>query len=147
VADFGSGEPGVPYILWQFSDSYLVPGVGAADCSMFRGSVEELAALAYQGTGQPASPAPAPPAPPSDWREFLALLPVLKLGDADTEEPWMVKRVQSLVDALGPDCPVTGVFDGATEAAVKAFQENHGVTASGACDAATWSMLVFGRAL
>ena len=143
VADFASGEPDVPYVMWQFNNAYVVPGVPQpCDASIFRGSVEELAALGYQG--KPAAPVPVVPA---DWREFLALLPALRAGDRDTAEPWMVRRVQSLVNALGPDCAVTGVFDAATASAVAGFQRNHNVAPTGEVTPATWSMLLFGRAL
>jgi hypothetical protein len=56
LAAYGQVEPSSPHKLWQFTSSYSVPGVGLADCSIFHGSVDQLAALAYQG----AQPAPAP---------------------------------------------------------------------------------------
>ncbi|MGH3205924.1 MAG: peptidoglycan-binding protein [Streptosporangiaceae bacterium] len=154
VAAFGKDEPAGSHILWQFTDAYQVPGIETpCDCSIARCSVEELSALAYQPGAQPA-PAPEPAAPkpapvtvPDDWQEqIMAALPVLKLGDKDTSEPWMVRRVQGLVDALGPDCAVTGEFDAATETAVKDFQENHGIAADGVVGPATWSMLITGSA-
>ena len=155
VAAFQKDEPAGSHVLWQFTDAYQVPGIATpCDASVFHGSVEELAALAYQPTAtvapQPAPPpAPIPPAEtiPDDWQEqLMAALPVLKLGDKDDKEPWMVRRVQALVDALGPDCQVTGEFDTATEAAVKGFQENHGIAQDGVCGPVTWSMLVTGHA-
>jgi GH25 family lysozyme M1 (1,4-beta-N-acetylmuramidase) len=36
--------PGIGEVLWQFSDKYAVPGVGAADCSVYRGTAAELTA-------------------------------------------------------------------------------------------------------
>ena len=48
VAAYGSREPDVVHKLWQFTDAYSVPGVGTCDCSVFHGSIDELAALAYQ---------------------------------------------------------------------------------------------------
>lgn len=56
IAAYTSIEPASPHKLWQFSQSYSVPGVGVCDCSIFHGTIDELAALAYQ---------PARPAPPS----------------------------------------------------------------------------------
>jgi hypothetical protein len=53
VAAYGQGEPATPHKLWQFTSSFPVPGVGAADCSVFHGTIDELAALAY-GAGAPA---------------------------------------------------------------------------------------------
>ena len=48
VADYTVNEPGVSHRLWQFTDSFTVPGVGTADCSLFHGNIDELAALGYQ---------------------------------------------------------------------------------------------------
>jgi hypothetical protein len=65
LAAYQDTEPVSPHILWQFSSAYNVPGVGVADCSLFHGTVEQLAALAYGGT--PVStppPAPVPAEPP-----------------------------------------------------------------------------------
>jgi GH25 family lysozyme M1 (1,4-beta-N-acetylmuramidase) len=58
VAAYGSREPDPPHKLWQFTDAYSVPGIGTADCSVFHGSIDELAALAFQ----PPGPAPVPAA-------------------------------------------------------------------------------------
>lgn len=57
VAAYGSSEPSVPHQLWQFTDAYAVPGVGTCDCSVFHGSIGDLAALAYQGAKVQAPPA------------------------------------------------------------------------------------------
>jgi peptidoglycan hydrolase-like protein with peptidoglycan-binding domain len=54
----------------------------------------------------------------------------------------MVRRVQGLCDALGDPCKVDGVFGPATEAAVKAFQANHQLTANGVVDRDTWVSLL-----
>jgi len=35
------------------TDAFAVPGVGTADCSVFHGSIDDLAALAYQGAKAP----------------------------------------------------------------------------------------------
>jgi hypothetical protein len=61
IAAYQSNEPASPHKLWQFTDSYQVPGVGRADCSRFRGTIDQLAALAYQ----PAKPAPQPAPKPA----------------------------------------------------------------------------------
>lgn len=42
MTDDPAHAPGIGEVLWQFSDQYAVPGVGAADCSVFRGTVEQL---------------------------------------------------------------------------------------------------------
>lgn len=57
VAAYGTAEPAAPHKLWQFTDQFTVPGVGVCDCSVFHGSIDELAALAYQPV--PAKTAPA----------------------------------------------------------------------------------------
>jgi hypothetical protein len=48
LADYTSVEPSSPHTLWQFTSSFNVPGVGPADCSLYHGTVAQLAALAYQ---------------------------------------------------------------------------------------------------
>jgi hypothetical protein len=71
IASYGANEPASPHTLWQFTDSYTVPGVGTADCSVFHGTPGQLAALAYGGTSStpgPVTPAPVqPPAPAPGW--------------------------------------------------------------------------------
>ncbi len=56
IASYGTAEPPEQHLLWQFTDSFQVPGIGRCDCSVFHGSAGQLAALAYQ----PARPAPQP---------------------------------------------------------------------------------------
>ena len=53
VADYGA-TPSIAHLLWQFTDSYNVPGVGTCDCSVFQGSIAQLAQYAYK---------PPPPRP------------------------------------------------------------------------------------
>ena len=60
VAAYGQSEPASPHKLWQFTDAYPVPGVGAADCSVFHGTIDQLAALAWGGTTPVTQPAPVP---------------------------------------------------------------------------------------
>jgi hypothetical protein len=64
IAAYGPSEPASPHKLWQFTDAYPVPGVGACDCSVFHGTIDQLAALAWGGTvTTPPAPAPQPAAP------------------------------------------------------------------------------------
>ena len=49
VAAYQSSPPDIPHLMWQFSDDYEVPGVGTADCSVFSGTIAQLAAHAHQG--------------------------------------------------------------------------------------------------
>ncbi|HWL36171.1 MAG TPA: GH25 family lysozyme [Frankiaceae bacterium] len=37
--------PGIGEVLWQFADAYAVPGVGTADCSVYRGDVAQFLAV------------------------------------------------------------------------------------------------------
>jgi hypothetical protein len=48
TAAYQGTEPAAPHLLWQFSDAYPVPGVGLADCSVFRGTIDQLAAYGWQ---------------------------------------------------------------------------------------------------
>jgi hypothetical protein len=48
IASYGTAEPPEKHLLWQFADNFQVPGVGRCDCSVFHGSIGQLAALAYQ---------------------------------------------------------------------------------------------------
>jgi hypothetical protein len=58
LAAYRNAEPPGNHLLWQFSETYPVPGVGVADCSLFRGTIDDLAALGWQET---------PVTPPADW--------------------------------------------------------------------------------
>lgn len=53
IAAYGQAEPASPHKLWQFTSSLIIPGIGTADCSLFHGSIDDLAALAYQAAPQP----------------------------------------------------------------------------------------------
>lgn len=61
LADYASTEPASAHTLWQFTDSYAVPGVGTCDCSVYHGPVSQLAALAYGDAAAPPAPSPKPP--------------------------------------------------------------------------------------
>lgn len=62
VADYSSTEPSPTHLLWQFTDSFTIPGIpGTADCSVFHGTISELAAYAYQPVPVPVpTPTPVP---------------------------------------------------------------------------------------
>jgi GH25 family lysozyme M1 (1,4-beta-N-acetylmuramidase) len=72
LAAYQSSEPAGSHILWQFTDSYPVPGVGSCDCSSYRGTTAELAALIRPAATAPVhvpakpQPAPAPKPAPSE---------------------------------------------------------------------------------
>lgn len=64
VAAYRATEPAVPHQLWQFTSSMTIPGIpGPCDCSVFHGTVDQLAALAYQVATLPPPPAPHPQYP------------------------------------------------------------------------------------
>lgn len=60
VAAYGQSEPAGTHKLWQFTSSFPVPGIGSADCSVFHGTIDELAALAYQEPQPAPQPVPKP---------------------------------------------------------------------------------------
>lgn len=77
LADYTSTEPDAGQKLWQFSESYQVPGVGTADCSLFHGTIDQLAALAY------------PAAPPPDWVfGQVRSLKVVNVGPTSVKLSW-----------------------------------------------------------
>jgi GH25 family lysozyme M1 (1,4-beta-N-acetylmuramidase) len=55
VAAYQAAEPLVTHQLWQFTDAFAVPGIGSCDCSVFHGTIDQLAALAYQPAARPAT--------------------------------------------------------------------------------------------
>jgi glycosyl hydrolase family 25 len=52
IADYTSTAPSTPHILWQFTDSYNVPGVGNCDCNQFDGTMDQLASLGWGGVSE-----------------------------------------------------------------------------------------------
>ena len=46
-AQSASDESTLRDSLHKFTDAYAVPGVGTADCSIYRGTIAQLAAHAY----------------------------------------------------------------------------------------------------
>ena len=52
VAAYQPGEPGTGHKLWQFTDAYQVPGVGTCDCSVFHGTIGELAACGWKAPAE-----------------------------------------------------------------------------------------------
>jgi len=116
IADYTSTEPSTPHKLWQFSDSYQVPGVGTADCSVFHGTIDQLAELAYRTPSKPKpSPAPKPDPTPATPKEQDVIILSTKL-DGKTTTTWTydgtsVKHIVSATDqnALAKVLPVVEV--------------------------------------
>jgi hypothetical protein len=79
VAAYRATEPSVPHKLWQFTSSMTVPGIsGACDCSVFHGTVDQLAALAYQAAAPP--PPPSAPAWPVPASVGVSVRPAVNVG-------------------------------------------------------------------
>jgi len=111
-----------------------VPGVGTADCSLFRGTIGQLRALAYGGT-----PAPAQPAAPANWTEtLLNELPTLAQGATGGD----VRTVQGLLCARGHTVAIDGSYGVVTASSVRAFQSAAGITADSVAGPVTWAKLL-----
>lgn len=132
VAAYQRTEPSAQHTLWQFTDAYAVPGVGTCDCSVFHGTIDQLAALANGGTQ------PVPP-PVTSWTENLVNnLPTLSVGSTGED----VKTVQGLLGARGHGVTIDAAYGPVTRSAVTAFQHGKGLAADGVTGPATWSKLL-----
>jgi hypothetical protein len=151
VAAYQSVPPSMPHLMWQFSESYHVPGVGIADCSVFSGSLSQLTAHAYGGK----KPQPTPS--PQNWTEaMISELPTLAQGDKDSAgHVFYVHRMQALVGVVGQinnlpaaaSLAADGNFGPSTKAALDAVQKFFGITgANSQCGPRTWAALVTGSA-
>lgn len=61
LAAYQAAEPASPpHLLWQFSPTYPVPGVGTCDCSSYHGTTAELVALIRPASAPAPAPKPAP---------------------------------------------------------------------------------------
>jgi len=117
VAAYQKTEPAARHTLWQFTDAFTVPGVGRCDCSVFHGTIDQLAALAHGGTR-----------PPVSWTESLiGSLPVISAGAAG-QDP---RSVQGLLCARGHTVTIDGAYGPVTRSAVMAFQHASGLTPDG----------------
>jgi peptidoglycan hydrolase-like protein with peptidoglycan-binding domain len=56
-----------------------------------------------------------------------------------------MKEIQSALRAAGFNVELTGIFDGATGAALTAFQEQAGLRVTGIADTNTWLALFAGQ--
>lgn len=128
VAAYGQPEPTVPHDLWQFTDAFQVPGVGVADCSLYHGTIDQLAALAFQGT-----------TPPENWTmKLIQELPTL--GQGATGED--VRTVQGALIARHHTVTVDGIFGPATAQAVRMLQVSNLLVADGIVGQQTWPRLI-----
>jgi peptidoglycan hydrolase-like protein with peptidoglycan-binding domain len=137
VAAYQGTEPSVAHELWQFTDAYQVPGVGTCDCSVFHGTIDELAGLAYGGKPVPVPP-PSPP-PAVNWTETLVqTLPTLAQGASGQD----VRTLQGCLAARGHPVTIDGAFGPGTKTALEAFQLTKGVGTDGVAGPLTWPKLL-----
>jgi GH25 family lysozyme M1 (1,4-beta-N-acetylmuramidase) len=133
VAAYQRSEPSGAHVLWQFTSAFAVPGAGTCDCSIFHGTIDQLAAFAHGGR-----PVPAPTPPSGGWTEALVNdLATLAVSDSGED----VKTAQGLLKARGFDVAVDGQYGPATRAAVTAFQHAKGIAADGVTGQDTWTKL------
>ncbi len=142
VAAYRATEPGGQHLMWQFTDAYPVPGVGICDCSMFRGTIGELAALGWPATGPVPRPVPVPgPVPPPKPPPVpvpVTRLPVLSLGASGPA----VRTLQALCTARGYPAVIDGSFGPATKVTLQAVQRHYGLVPDGVCGPLTWAVLI-----
>jgi peptidoglycan hydrolase-like protein with peptidoglycan-binding domain len=81
----------------------------------------------------------------SAWMTLLSAgtTPVLNLGSSGED----VRRVQRALNAASPKykLPITGSYDPATQAAVRAWQAKNGIAEDGVVGAASWAALQAGN--
>lgn len=132
VAAYQRTEPSTKHTLWQFTDAFAVPGVGTCDCSVYHGTIGQLAALAHGGSQ------PAPP-PAQSWTEqLIGSLPTVSAGAAG-QDP---RSVQGLLCAGGHTVGIDGAYGPVTRSAVMAFQHSAGITPDGVTGQGTWHQLL-----
>jgi lysozyme len=121
--------------ILQFSDAGRVAGA-RLDVNAFRGTVEQLRALART----PIAPKPSPPA--RSWtKELIMELPVLRRGAKGSQ----VTVLQGLLNARGQKLAEDGDYGPRTEAAVKAEQREGHIGVDGVAGQHTYSVLLLGR--
>ena len=143
IASYGTAEPPEPHLLWQFSDSFQVPGVGRCDCSVFHGSIDQLAAHAYGGK------------PATSWTETLVnSLPALQQGNRDHPGTvQFVHRLQALVRVVGDINHLPGAsavkadgnFGQETWTGLLQVQKFFGLAEDGITGKLTWTALIAGQ--
>jgi peptidoglycan hydrolase-like protein with peptidoglycan-binding domain len=142
VAAYQASEPPGPHRLWQFTETYRVPGVGISDCSVFHGTIDQLAGLAHGGT-QPAPPQPVPSAPafPYPAGDYLGLKsadPHCHSGYFAADQPH-VRTWQAQMAARGWAVTPDGIYGTQSDAACRAFQAEKGLLADGKVGQVTWA--------
>jgi hypothetical protein len=147
VAAYRATEPAGSHLLWQFTDRYQVPGVGTCDCSVWRGTIGELAALGWPAAGPVPRPVPVPPAKPGPVPVPgrpppvpvpVTRLPVLSQGATGPA----VRTLQALCTARGYPAVIDGTFGPATKITLQAVQRHFGLIPDGVCGPLTWGVLI-----
>jgi hypothetical protein len=125
----------VPAVL-QYGSRLTIGGQSGCDANAFRGTLDDLLALAGHGT----APAPAPiPNPPDDWTEVMIMaLATLQRGSTGQ----LVRNLQGLLGAHGHSIAVDGDFGPITDSTVRRFQGERGLSVDGVVGRHTWSTLV-----
>lgn len=139
-ASWWDGYGGSPVRLLQFTSTAIVPGVaGPVDCSAFRGTAAEYAAMILPGKPPP------PPPPPQKWQDsMMQALPTLS---PSPRASMPVRRMQALLSPAGAPVAADGIFGPATEAAVRHIQAAHKLAEDGVVGPHTWAVLVTGSDL
>jgi peptidoglycan hydrolase-like protein with peptidoglycan-binding domain len=145
VAAYQSSEPPVHHSLWQFTDAFAVPGVGVADCSVWHGTIAQLAALAYGGgVIQPIpNPPPVPAAPPfpypaADYLGLQSADPHCHSGYHAGDRPH-VSAWQGQMAHRGWTITADGSYGLQSDGVCRAFQAEKNLTADGKVGPATWA--------
>jgi lysozyme len=127
-----------PWDAWRFWQcSARPPGRNA-----YHGTAEDLDAWIRGYTSEALSP-PVGSQPPGSWQEeMMKSLPTLDIGAHDAQDARMVHRVQALCTALGAPCLIDGDFGPETQNAVRAVQQQFGLTRDGIVGPLTWLALV-----
>ncbi len=127
-----------PWDAWRFWQCSARP----ASRQAYNGTAEDLDTWIRGYT----SGAPSPPIasqPPASWQEqMMKSLPTLGIGARDAPDARMVSRVQALCTALGAPCLIDGDFGPATQNAVRAVQQQFGLTRDGIVGPLTWLALI-----
>lgn len=126
IAAYRADEPTSPkHVLWQHSDAEPHPGVGACDCSIFHGTVDQLRALV--------TPSEAPTDAPWWFRRGLTYTkgkPLMVGSDVTELQKWLVTHgFLKHYDSLGRSS-ISGRYDAGTATAVDHFRTAHGMTHS-----------------
>jgi peptidoglycan hydrolase-like protein with peptidoglycan-binding domain len=143
VAAYQAAEPSGPHTVWQFTDAYHVPGVGTCDCSVFHGTMAQLAGLAHGGTKPVPSPTPPQPsAPPfpypaSDYLGLKSPDPHCHSGYYAADQP-NIRTWQSQMLARGWTISADGIYGTQSDGVCRAFQQEKNITADGKVGPVTW---------